>query len=166
MKWKIARLAVLTVALTLFAIPGYEQPVSAGGFVPFHASFTTEFSSSAAFPLVHVTVQGEGQALHMGRTEASTTNQVVNLITGVGTATYTLTAANGNVVRVEMTLHTEFPSPTSVTFSGPYEVTGGTGRFSGASGSGTVDGIANFTSASDGVGEFTMDGTISSVGSK
>jgi hypothetical protein len=166
MKWIIARVTVLAVLLALVVIPAFQRPASAGALVPFHASFTTEFSSSVAFPLVHITVNGEGQALHMGRTEASTTNQVVNLITGVGTATYTLTAANGDTVRIEMAVHTEFPSSTSVTFSGTYEVTGGTGRFSGATGSGTIEGSANFTSASDGVGEFTLDGILSSVGSK
>jgi hypothetical protein len=128
---------------------------------PFRASFTTEFSSTAAFPLVHVTVTGEGQALHMGRTEASTTNQVVNLITGAGTATYTLTAANGDTLVVDMTVSTQFPSPTQITFAGSFSVTGGTGRFTGATGSGSIEGSATFTSQSDGVGEFSLDGEIS-----
>ncbi len=40
---------------------------------------------------------------------------------------------------------------------GPYVITGGTGKFAGASGSGTFNGFP----AGDGTGEFYLDGTIS-----
>src|SRR5688572_19379907 len=149
----------LVIAATLFG-----GSVSAKDTVPFRASFTTAFSSALAFPLIHVTVDGEGQASHMGRTRASTTNQIVNLLAGTGTATYTLTAANGDTVIVDMTVTTEFPSATHVTFAGPYVVIGGTGRFAGATGSGWISGSATFTGPSDGVGAFALDGVISSRG--
>ena len=156
---------LLTVSLTLVIVGTlFERPVSAKDAVPFRASFTTEFSSVLEFPLVHVTVDGAGQALHMGRTRASTTNQVLNLITGAGSATYTLTAANGDTVVVELTVATEFSSATDVTFAGTYAVVGGTGRFSGATGSGWINGSATFTGPSDGIGAFALDGVISSPG--
>ena len=50
----------------------------------------------------------------------------------------------------------------SVIFKGTYTVVGGTGRFAGASGSGSLEGNATFTSPAGGVGEFTLSGTISS----
>jgi hypothetical protein len=52
-----------------------------------------------------------------------------------------------------------------VTFEGTYEVTGGTGRFAGATGSGMLIGSAVFTGPNNGVGSFTVTGTISSPGS-
>jgi hypothetical protein len=141
------------------------QRVSAGSKVPFEASFTTEFSATVAPPFLLVTVNGEGQASHLGRTDAATTDQRISLATEHGTATYTLTGANGDTVIVRMDLDTTSPSQTAVTFEGPYVVVGGTGRFAGASGGGSVSGSASFNGPSSGVGEFTMSGTISSPGS-
>lgn len=151
-------MVLLTVALSGTV---FERPMSAARTVPFRASFTTEFTSSVAFPFVYVTVNGEGQALHLGRTQAATTNQTVNLITGAGTATYTLTAANGDTLVIDMTVHTDFPSPTLATFAGSFTIVGGTGRFADASGSGSIDGSASFTGPTNGIGEFSLDGVIS-----
>ena len=91
-------------------------------------------------------------------------NQQVNLVTGDGTATYTLTGANGDTVVIEMeALTTNIPG--GVTFAGSYTVTGGTGRFAQATGSGALSGQAIFTSATGGLGSFSIVGTISSPGS-
>jgi hypothetical protein len=53
-----------------------------------------------------------------------------------------------------------------VTFSGTYNVIGGTGRFAGATGQGAVTGSAQFTGEGIGVGDFALDGTISSPGNR
>jgi hypothetical protein len=137
--------------------------------IPFQASFDAEFQSTVAFPIVHVTVQGTGQAQLMGRSKAVTENELVNLITGAGTATFTLTGANGDTLVLEDTFETTPPDAGGAfTFGGTYEVVGGTGRFAGATGSGTVTGSAQFTgpAADAGVAEFTFDGTVSSPGRK
>jgi hypothetical protein len=127
--------------------------------VPFRASFDTTFTSVLNFPFAIVTVAGSGQALHMGRTTASTSNQAVNVLTGAATATYSLRAANGDLLLVELDATTTFSS-TGVAYSGTYQITGGTGRFAGASGTGAIVGSATNTSPSSGFGTFALDGTL------
>src|SRR6476620_864584 len=63
--------------------------------VPFNASFSTEVTTEFVPPFyLRVFVTGEGNASHMGRTSAVTTDQLINLQDGTGTATYTLAAAD------------------------------------------------------------------------
>ena len=163
---KVFRL-IASIGLMAMAFAA-AAPLSAakGGQVPFHATFTTVFQSTIAFPLIHVTVQGGGEAQHLGRTETFTTNQTGNLITNHTTATYTLIAANGDriVLEEETTDELNLPAGTA-TFAGTYTIESGTGRFFGATGTGTLVGSAQFTGPDSGVGEFTLDGTISSPGS-
>jgi hypothetical protein len=127
---------------------------------PLRAQFATQFESVVEFPLVHIAVGGSGQCLHMGRTGAASADQTVDLITGAGTATYTLTGANGDTVVLSIEFATVF-TPSGVIFGGTYTVTGGTGRFTGATGSGSASGAAVFTGPTGGVGSFAIDGTIS-----
>jgi hypothetical protein len=92
------RCLALMAAFTLAFAP---QLAWAAEEVPFRAAFITEFESVVEFPIAHISVIGEGQASHMGATTAVTTNQEVNLSTGEATATYTLTAANGDNIVLE-----------------------------------------------------------------
>ena len=46
-------------------------------------------------------------------------------------------------------------------FSGSYTITGGTGRFNGATGSGVFGGSGLFLTETDGIGAFAVVGTIS-----
>jgi hypothetical protein len=114
--------------------------------------------------VAQLTVIGEGRGTRLGNATAVTTNQIVNLLSGDTTATYMFTAANGDTVVLEMQFQTTF-LPGAVTFEGTYSVTEGTGRFAGATGSGMLLGSAAFTGPSNGVGSFTVAGTISSPGS-
>ena len=52
-----------------------------------------------------------------------------------------------------------------VIFSGSYTITGGTGRFIGATGSGVFGGSGLFLTETDGIGAFAVAGTISLPGS-
>ena len=157
-------LALLLATVTLLAF--VPPSALAGDEIPFHANFITQFESVVEFPFLHVTVNGRGQATHMGMTTAFTDDQLVSLIDGSGTATYTLTAANGDtlglalVVPIEGTINVEG----GVLFSGSYTITGGTGRFNGATGSGVFGGSALFLTETDGIGAFAVVGTISSPG--
>jgi len=160
---QIVRIIVLLAAAFAAAVP-----VSAanGKEVPFHASFATVFQSTVVFPEIHVTVQGAGQADHLGRTTTFTSNQVGNVISNHTTATYILVAANGDKVVIEdaTTDHLDLVAGT-VSFVGTYTVVGGTGRFAGATGNGVLVGSAQFLGPNSGIGQFTLDGTISSPGS-
>jgi hypothetical protein len=157
-------LAVLLVTVTLVAFA--PQSACASGEKPFHANFITQVETVLEFPFLHVTVNSRGQATYMGRTTAFTDDQVVNLIDGSGTATYTLTGANDDtlvlalVVPVGGTINVDG----GVIFSGSYTITGGTGRFNGATGSGVFGGTGLFLTETDGIGAFAVVGTISSPG--
>jgi hypothetical protein len=141
-------------------------PVSASDQVPFRAAFSTEFTSVFVPPsFLYISVTGQGNASHLGATSAVTDNQIVNVETGSATATYTLTGANGDTVVLEMVFQTTFLPNNAVTFEGDYTVTGGTGRFYGATGSGNLAGSAIVTGPNTGVGSFSVAGTISSPGS-
>jgi hypothetical protein len=157
-------LAVLLATVTLLAFA--PQSACASGEKPFHANFITQVETVLEFPFLHVTVNSRGQATYMGRTTAFTDDQVVNLIDGSGTATYTLTGANDDtlvlalVVPVGGTINVDG----GVIFSGSYTITGGTGRFDGATGSGVFGGTGLFLTETDGIGAFAVVGTISSPG--
>jgi hypothetical protein len=115
------------------------------------------------FPFLYVSVEGQGNASHLGVTSSFTDDQIVNLITGSATATSTLIAANGDTVVLALSFQvTQIPD--GVTFAGNYTVTGGTGRFYGATGNGLLTGSALFTGPNNGVGSFSVAGTISSPG--
>ncbi|MBL8192037.1 MAG: hypothetical protein JNK38_28760 [Acidobacteria bacterium] len=156
----LALLLMVTITLSLTPLPAWATDQ-----VPFNASFTTEFETFLDPPFFRVNVDGEGKASHMGRTTAVTRNQALNLITGLATATYTLTAANGDTVIIDMVVPVNIQTPTGVQFAGTYTVIGGTGRFAGATGGGAISGSATFLTAATGIGAFILVGTISSPGS-
>ncbi len=154
------------VILSVAALAFVPLPAHARKQVPFKAVFDTEFDSTVAFPIASVHVVGEGPVTHLGLTQIETTDQVVNLVTGSATATYHFVAANGDDITVLFTeVFLPATIPPNLTFLGSWTITGGTGRFAGASGSGTTEGTVIFTGPDVGVGHFTMTGTISSPGS-
>lgn len=156
-KLNLQRKLTLPVAAVLTALTlGFAPP---GPTKSFRASFATTFDSVVSFPIANITVAGAGQALHMGATTAVTTNQTVNFITGQGLATYTLTAANGDTIVLDLDAATTF-LPTGVAYAGTYVITGGTGRFDGAGGTGSIFGTATFTGPTNGIGTFAVDGTL------
>jgi len=98
------------------------------------------------------------QLAHLGRTTAIAEQIVVQgapLSTASNTTVYT--GANGDQLFVTWT-GTASSSGPDATFSGPETITGGTGRFAGASGSTWVSGTASFATMT---GQFTSVGTIS-----
>jgi hypothetical protein len=96
------------------------------------------------------------QLKHLGRTTA-VAEQIVSLTSPVAFNTTIYTAANGDQLFVTWTGTSQANGP-AVTFSGPETITGGTGRFAGATGSTWISGTASFATMS---GQFTSVGTIS-----
>ena len=94
-------LALLLATVTLLAF--VPLPARASDEMPFHANFITKVESVVEFPFLHVTVNSRGLATYMGKTTAFTDDQLVSLIDGSGTATYTLTGANGDTLILAMT---------------------------------------------------------------
>lgn len=126
-------------------------------------SADTKFQANGTFQVVasngsHFFFEGEGQASPGGRftTTVEAHDNFGNLHeTGV----QTLDFGNGDTLTISFE-DDWVPNP-AYPFggyrTGPYVVTGGTGRLAGASGSGTLTGIPN----GDGTGSLSLDGTIS-----
>jgi hypothetical protein len=155
-------LPLATVAL-LTLVP---QLACAGNAIPFQANFITQFTTVLEFPILHVTVESQGEANCMGRITAYTTNQIENVIDGSGSATYTLAAKNGDslIVSLVVPIGGTINVDGGVLFSGTYTVIGGTGQFVGAIGSGVFGGSAFFTNETDGIGAFAIVGDVKARG--
>lgn len=154
-------LALLLAVITLAFAP---QSAHAESEMPFHANFITKVDSVLEGDFLHLTVIGRGKATYVGTTTAFTDNQLVSVIDGSATATYTLTGANGDTLILEMVFQASNVTD-GVTFAGSYTVTGGTGRFAGATGSGSLAGGALFLTETDAIGAFAVVGTLSLPGS-
>jgi hypothetical protein len=105
-----------------------------------------------------VDVEAKGHASHLGRFTLDIPH-VVNRATRAATGSYEFTAANGDKVYAEFTgLATPTATPGVLYIEETASITGGTGRFAGATGSFTVerlfDTVAGTTSGS-------FEGTIS-----
>ena len=164
--------ARVLMTLALLAAPLLAQ---AKDLVPVKGTFDTIHQDTFGFdpllgPIVSVIVTGEGNISHLGKTTAFTDDQLGILASGLLSATYTLTAANGDTLVLWLIGPSEFDvAAQSVTFSGAATVLGGTGRFAGATGTGTFSGWATFDEpfglpTNQGPGAFTLDLNISSPG--
>ena len=160
--------STLRVALSAAAIAVATTAVAGPTNVPFKATFVTQEQlhpdpavCQTAPYLVGVTTLS-GHASHLG----ATTGVSSDCVTPTSPYTFsfangklTATAANGDELRAEYS-GTLSPTATPPIFAvaGSYRITGGTGRFSGASGSGTLQGIENIQT---GQGQLQLSGAIS-----
>lgn len=160
--------SVMAAALLLLPLSAMAKD-----HVPIKGSFHTIHEDTFGFvpgigPIVSVVVEGSGQVSHMGRATCFTDDQLGVLMTGALSATYTVTAANGDTLVLWLEGPSELDFPT-VTFSGAFAVLGGTGRFANATGSGVFSGWAVFEEpfglpTNHGPGFFAIDGVVSSPG--
>ena len=158
-----AAISAATLALAAFALMGLARPAAAGEQVPFKGSLEAVVTRiPLAPPLVAVLLTGTGNATHLGAF-TFTAPHVVNLATRIATGSYVFTAANGDQVYADFVGHsTRTDQPGVIKIVEVATITGGTGRFAGATGGFTVvrlyDTIAGTTAGS-------FEGTISSPGS-
>jgi hypothetical protein len=132
---------------------------SRGTSVPFKGNFEgTQRSTPLLPPLAFVDASATGNATHLGRFTVEFSH-TVNFATRTGEGTYTFTAANGDTLTADFTGQAQ-PGPI-VSIVEHAIITGGTGRFAGATGSFTVqrqfDPVTGTTKGS-------FEGTISSPG--
>ena len=137
------------------------SPVAAAEQVPFKGSLEgLDIGTPVNPPIVSVQVTATGNATQLGLftyTELDT----VDTSTRIGTGTFVFTAANGDTVFGTGTGQATFTPPNVLTIEGNEIITGGTGRFAGATGSFTVTRLKN-TVTNVTSGSFT--GTISAPG--
>jgi hypothetical protein len=149
------------VALALITVFAMARSVAASEQVPFKGSLEGDVSHTPQPPLDFVLVEGEGNAAHLGKFTFSFPH-VVNTTTRTATGTYEFTAANGDTLTADVVgraMPTGTPGVLAIVEVAT--ITGGTGRFAGATGNFTIERLydtANLTT----VGSF--EGTISSPG--
>lgn len=142
------------------AVPDAGASSHAPKYVPFKGSFAgTQSVTPLEPPSVFVNGSATGTATHLGLFTVEFPH-TVNFVTRVGEGTYTFTAANGDTLTADF-LGQAQGAPPLISILEQATVTGGTGRFAGATGTFTVQ--RQFNQAT-GVTEGSFEGAISIVG--
>jgi hypothetical protein len=158
----LGKIFCLIIALWIIGI-GTNSVYAAGNQVPFVGFYSGTISiASDGTPIFN----GTGIATHLGKGtnegHVVFTGGSISCVGGIPNDNYeTLTAANGDSLTL-VSHDVACPIPNRDGWyhgTGHWEVTGGTGRFSGATGHGIVDGNAHI--APGGEFEITFTGTIS-----
>jgi hypothetical protein len=162
-KTMLALAYALAIAVVIWTLP--LNPVAASEAVPIKGSVAGNSTFTVDFPLIHVTSVGVGHMSHLGRT---TYQGELDILIGPQTATGTITftAANGDNLTATVSGIIPPPDPQGLgEFDLTDTITGGTGRFSDATGSILIHGVSQATGPNSSVNFSTLRGTISSVGS-
>jgi len=109
-------------------------------------------------PFVSINIEGGGNATHLGKFEVSIPH-VTNRSNGTAIGTYEFTAANGDTLTADFTSQvtpTDVPGVVNVAVTAT--ITGGTGRFEGATGSFDAERVVDMA---HGTVTESFDGTIS-----
>jgi hypothetical protein len=136
---KRSNLLLTCLALAVVSMLGLARPAAAGAQVPFKGSFEGQSVQTPAPPFVHDEITATGHATHLGRMDmviSATVDPVAR--TGVGTVTFL--AANGDTLTATTTgVSTPTSTPGVISIVEQATITGGTGRFAGASGTFTIE---------------------------
>jgi hypothetical protein len=153
---------IIALVLTSLAALGCAAPAAAGDQVPFRGNFAgVAVATSFNFPIACGVTTGTGNATHLGQF-AFEHPHCANLVAFTLTGTFRLVAANGDQVFADFTGQSTATPTTGVRLvEGTATVTGGTGRFEGATGTITLRRLFN-TMTNATVGSF--NGVISSPG--
>ena len=138
-------------------------PIGAANERPFKGSWSgvTVSADPTNFPVVSIVAKGSGQLTHLGR-YAMTAPHTTDVFTGETRGDQIFTAANGDSLTASCAGFPQFQPSGNVEGALQCQVTSGTGRFAGATGSYEFFLVA--TPLADGSGfatEATITGTIS-----
>ena len=143
-------------ALTLLV---FAAPVAARDQVPFKGRLDgVSAVAPRTPPFVSVNIEGSGQATHLGNFEVSIPH-VANRSNGAAAGSFVFTAANGDTLTADFigqATPTDVPGVRSIVATAT--ITGGTGRFAGATGSFVSDRVADHVT---GIVSDSFEGTIS-----
>lgn len=136
----------------------FASPAVASEQVPFNGSWVSHETYDVQFPVMFVHGTATGYATRIGRYTATYEEQV-DLLTGSSVGAITLVAANGEVIFATQTGQGDpTPDPDIFSIVEVSTITGGTGRFVGATGTFTIARLVDLTTG-DSSGSFS--GTIS-----
>ena len=144
-------LLLIVLASTTFAAPSAERQLL------FKGSMQAVETHVVTFPTFTLDATGSGNATQLGLFTMSFQGQVY-IPTLAGTTSATLVAADGSSLFADgLGQGTPTADPNVVSIVEMYTITGGTGRFAGASGSFTVERLIQ---RSTGISSGTINGTI------
>jgi hypothetical protein len=128
------------LALAILAVLSLAGPAAAGEQVHFKGSFEGDVTvTPLAPPFVAVDVEATGKATHLGKFTLDIPH-VVNRATKTAIGSYEFTAANGDKLTANFTgTATPTAAPGVLYIEETATITGGTGRFAGATGSFTSE---------------------------
>ena len=151
-----------SLALAVVAVLGLAGPAAAGEQVPFKGSLDGDVTHTPVDGRTDfVLVEAEGTGTHLGNFTLDVPH-FVDTPTRTAAGYYEFTAANGDKVYAEFTgKATPTATPGVLFIVETATITGGTGRFAGASGGFVVERLFDRVAGTT-VGSF--DGTISSPG--
>jgi len=148
----VALLLLIVIASAVFA-----APTASGQQLLLKGSLQAVETHVVTFPTFTLDATGSGNATQLGLFTMSFQGQVF-IPTLSGTTTATLVAADGSSLSADgVGQGTPTENPDFVSIVENYTITGGTGRFAGASGSFTVE---RMIQRSTGISSGTMNGTI------
>ncbi len=133
--------------LTLFAIVSLSGIALAANVLHGHGSFTGRASvASLGGNIADLTINASGNVTHLGKSRVQL-HTVADFSGPVPVptppSTGTITAANGDRISFVLRWTVTEVEPGVFRTSGPFDITSGTGRFNGASGGGTYDGLVD-----------------------
>src|SRR4051812_15508733 len=152
------------LALAGVAVRGLAGPVAAGAQVPSHGRREGDVTNIPLDPpFASVLVEGTGQAAHLGRFTFEFPH-VVDRSDSTAVGTYTFTAANGDTLTADV-IGQGMPTgtPGFLSIVEVATITGGTGRFAGATGGFVIERQYDIVGGTT-IG--TFEGTISSPGAR
>ena len=128
--------------------------------VPFKGRLEGTATITPGSPFLSVSIEGTGNATHLGRFTVEIPH-LVNPMNRTSIGTYEFTAANGDTLTAGFTGQATLTAPGVLSVVETATITGGTGRFAGASGSFTVERLFNQVT---GLTTGSFEGTIPSPG--
>lgn len=133
------RAPVLATGLMLSLGMAVAGPVAASQQVPFRGEMSgTATVTPIQPPIVSVLLETSGQASQLGRFTLVAPH-TVNQATRIATGTYTFTAADGSTLTATLAGTATLVAPGQLAIAETGTITGGTGRFEGATGSFSTD---------------------------
>jgi hypothetical protein len=133
-----------SLALAVLAVVGLAGPVAAGEKEAFKGRLEGDVTiTPLAPPFVSVLVEATGKAKHLGKFTLDIPH-LVNRATSTAIGSYEFTAANGDTLSADFTgqaMPTATPGVLAIVEIAT--ITGGTGRFAGATGSFTTERLFN-----------------------
>jgi hypothetical protein len=160
---KRSNLLLTCLALAVVSMITFVAPAAAGDEVPLKGNLQGDVVHTAVSPTVDsVVITATGNVGPLGHA-AITTTHLVDRVARQAVGTYDFTAANGDTVHAEFTgraMPTATPGVLAIVEIAT--ITGGTGRFEGATGSFTIQRLYDQVA---GTTDGTIEGSISSPGS-